>query len=191
LKTRRPWTIIAAIAVCVAMTACQSDGAQDPDGANAPTESTTPSTPSQTPSDSQSPTPAPTDQQSDDPTEETDMRIDITIEGETFGATLDDSAASRDLVAQLPVEVEMSDHGGVEKTGPLPSALSLEGKPPGADPDIGDVGYYAPGNDFVLYYGDQSYFAGIVVIGQMDDGVAERIAGMDGDVTARLSQSGA
>lgn len=183
---------MAAIAACVAITACQSDGAQDTEGADAPVQSTTASTPSQTTSDSGSPSSAtaPTDQQTDDPNEETDMRIDITIDGETFGVTLDGSAASRDLVAQLPLEVQMSDHGGVEKTGPLPSALSLEGKPSGADPDIGDVGYYAPGNDFVLYYGDQSYFAGIVVIGRMDDGAAERIAAMDGDVTARLSQSG-
>lgn len=179
---------MAAIAACVAMTACQSDGVRDAENGNAPAQSTTASTPSQTPSDSGSPSTATTP--TDDPDEESDMRIDITIDGETFGATLDGSAASRDLVAQLPLEVQMSDHGGVEKTGPIPSALSLEGKPPGADPDMGDVGYYAPGNDFVLYYGDQSYFAGIVVIGRMDDGVAERIAGMDRDVTARLSQSG-
>ena len=60
----------------------------------------------------------------------------------------------------------MVDHGGVEKTGPLPGPLSLEGQPEGADPDVGDLGYYAPGNDLVLYYGDQSYFPGIVVLGQ-------------------------
>ena len=59
----------------------------------------------------------------------------------------------------------MVDHGGVEKTGPLPSPLSLDGQPEGADPDVGDLGYYAPGNDLVLYYGDQSYFPGIVVLG--------------------------
>ena len=39
----------------------------------------------------------------------------------------------------------MVDHGGVEKTGPLPSPLSLDGQPDGADPDVGDLGYYAPG----------------------------------------------
>ena len=117
------------------------------------------------------------------------MRIDITVEGETFGVTLDGSPASRDLVAQLPLTLKMRDHGGVEKTGRLPASLSLEGKPSGADPDVGDVGYYAPGNDLVLYYGDQSYFPGIVVIGRMDDGTAERIAGMDGDVDVQVAHA--
>jgi hypothetical protein len=119
-------------------------------------------------------------------TEEDRMRLTITIGDQHFYATLDDSAASRDLAAQLPLTVEMRDHGGVEKTGPLPSPLSLDGQPAGADPDVGDVGYYAPGNDLVLYYGDQSYYEGIVVLGRMDDDAAARIARMDGSIKVLL-----
>ena len=51
---------------------------------------------------------------------------------------------------------------------------------------MGDLGYYAPGNDLVLYYGDQSYFPGIVVLGRMNGDAAERIADMDGSVTATV-----
>ena len=80
----------------------------------------------------------------------------------------------------------MIDHGGVEKTGPLPAPLSLEGQPDGADPDVGDLGYYAPGNDLVLYYGDQSYFPGIVILGRLDGDAAEQIAALDGAVTATV-----
>ncbi|MEU4602649.1 cyclophilin-like fold protein [Kribbella sp. NPDC023972] len=114
------------------------------------------------------------------------MRIQITIGDQHFQATLDDSAATRELAAQLPLTVEMSDHGGVEKTGALPAPLSLDGQPAGADPDVGDLGYYAPGNDLVLYYGDQSYFDGIVVLGRMHDDAAERIANINGSITVRL-----
>lgn len=121
-------------------------------------------------------------------TEEDDMAISITIGEDRFTATLDDSAATRDLVAQLPVTVDMVDHGGVEKTGPLPSALSPDGQPGGADPDVGDLGYYAPGGDLVLYYGDQGYFPGIVVLGRMDGGAAARIAELDGPVTATVEE---
>ena len=118
--------------------------------------------------------------------QENHMDIQITIGEQTFTATLLNSPAAHDLVAQLPVTLEMTDHGGVEKTGTLPGPLSLEGQPEGADPDVGDVGYYAPGNDLVLYYGDQSYFPGIVVLGRMDGNAAVQIADMDGAVTATV-----
>jgi hypothetical protein len=120
--------------------------------------------------------------------QENRMNIQITIGDQTFAAALQDSPAARDLIALLPVTVEMTDHGGVEKTGPLPRPLSLEGQPEGAAPDVGDVGYYAPGNDLVLYYGDQSYFPGIVVLGRMNGDAAERIADMDGAVTASVEE---
>jgi hypothetical protein len=121
------------------------------------------------------------------PDQDGDMRIEIAIGVQRFQARLDESSASRDLIDQLPVTLQMSDHGSVEKTGRLPSPLSTAGQPAGADPDIGDVGYYAPGNNLVLYYGDQSFYNGIVVIGQMDGDAAERIAHMDGPITATFS----
>ena len=114
------------------------------------------------------------------------MKIRITIGDQRFQAALSDSAASRDLVAQLPLTIEMVDHGSVEKTGALPSPLSLDGQPDGADPDVGDVGYYAPGNDLVFYYGDQSYYSGIVLLGRLDGDAAARIADLDGSVTATI-----
>ena len=117
------------------------------------------------------------------------MQIEITIGDQQFSAELRDSAATRDLVAQLPVTLEMTDHGGVEKTGRLPSPLSLEGQPSGADPDVGDVGYYAPGRDLVLYHGDQSYYEGIVVLGRLQGGAAARIADMDGAVRVRVQRA--
>lgn len=117
---------------------------------------------------------------------EEQMKIQITINGQRLQATILDSAAGRDLLAQLPLTVDMTDHGAVEKTGPLPAPLSLDGQPDGADPDVGDVGYYAPGNDLVFYYGDQSYYPGIVILGRLDGDAAARIADMDGAVTATV-----
>ena len=114
------------------------------------------------------------------------MRIQITVGNQRFPATLTDSAASRDLVAQLPATIDMVDHGSVEKTGPLRAPLSLDGQPDGADPDPGDLGYYAPGGDLVLYYGDQSYFPGIAILGRLDGDAAERIAALDGSITATV-----
>ncbi|MFL6132640.1 MAG: cyclophilin-like fold protein [Nocardioidaceae bacterium] len=114
-------------------------------------------------------------------------RIRVTIGEERFEMTLDGSAASQDLIAQLPVTLQMRDHGGVEKTGRLPKPLSLDGQPPGADPDVADVGYYAPSTDLVFYYGDQSYYAGIVVLGRMNQRTATRISQMEGSITATVT----
>jgi hypothetical protein len=120
------------------------------------------------------------------PHQEEQMKIQIAIGNQRFQATIFDSAAGRDLIAQLPLTIDMIDHGSVEKTGPLPSPLSLAGQPDGADPDVGDVGYYAPGNDLVFYYGDQSYYPGIVIIGRLDGDAASRIADMNGAITATV-----
>ena len=49
--------------------------------------------------------------------------------------------------------------------------------PPGADPEINDLGYYAPSGDLVFYYGDVGYFNGIVRIG--------RLSGQDMDLIER------
>lgn len=112
----------------------------------------------------------------------------ITVGDAELTASLRDSPASRDLIAMLPLTVEMSDHGSMEKTGRLPAALSLDGQPEGADPVVGDIGYYAPGNDLVLYYGDQDYFAGIVRLGTLHGGVD---AFAEGDeVSVRAERAG-
>ncbi|KQT93522.1 hypothetical protein ASG49_00430 [Marmoricola sp. Leaf446] len=164
--------------VALVLSACGADGSPPAStGSSSTGSSSTDPTPTQT--TSSSPTP-PTDGQEDQ------MQLEITIGDQQFTADLRDSAANRDLLAQLPVTLEMSDHGGVEKTGRLPSRLSLDGQPSGADPDVGDVGYYAPGNDLVLYYGDQSYYEGIVVLGRLQGDAAERIADMDGTVRVQV-----
>ena len=120
------------------------------------------------------------------PDQDDQMKIQITIGDQRFAATIFDSAAGRDLIAQLPLTIDMVDHGSVEKTGPLPAPLSRAGQPDGADPDVADVGYYAPGNDLVFYYGDQSYYPGIVILGRLDGDAASRIAEIDGAVTATV-----
>jgi hypothetical protein len=118
------------------------------------------------------------------------MRITITIGDEQLRASLLQSAASRDMLDQAPLSIDMSDHGGVEKTGPLPSSLFLEGHPTRQIPDVGELGSFVPGNDLVRYYGDQSYHPGLVILGLADGDAAQRIAEMDATSTAALEANG-
>jgi hypothetical protein len=177
---RHPRTTLTAVLPALTLTMALGAGCAESTTTQAPaTNSETTTVPTTSPTSSRS---------TDDPKETSPMpmKIQITIADQQFSATLGDTAATRDLAAQLPVTVDMVDHGGVEKTGPLTSPLSVDGEPEGADPEVGAVGYYTPGNDLVLYYGDQSYFPGIVVLGRLDGDAAARIAELDGPVTATV-----
>ena len=48
--------------------------------------------------------------------------------------------------------------------------------PAGDDPHVGDLGYWAPDGDLVLYYGEVGYWAGIMRIGEID-GDMQAVAG--------------
>src|SRR5215212_6213174 len=103
--------------------------------------------------------------------------IKITIADTVMTARLADNPTVHDLAAQLPLTLTFTDFHQVEKIAKLPQPLSMDGVPAGADPDIRDIGYYAPSGDLVFYYGDVGYFNGIVRIGQF--------SGQDIDVIER------
>lgn len=113
------------------------------------------------------------------------VRLQITAGAIELTATLRYTAAARALVEQLPLTLTMRDHGGVEKTGALPQALSVADEPAGVDPDVADLGYYAPSNDLVLYYGDQSYYDGIVILGRLQ-GEVRRLEDVNDDVDVQV-----
>lgn len=119
-------------------------------------------------------------------TDGTPIRVII---GETIlTARLWDNVTARDLIALLPLTLTFRDFNNVEKIADLPRALAIEGMPAGDDPIPADIGYYAPSNDLVLYYGDVGYFNGIVRIGQFD-GSVDAIASQTGDFTARIERT--
>ena len=92
--------------------------------------------------------------------------IRLSVAGQTITAELDDNPTAHDLVAQLPLTVTFTDFNQVEKVAELPRPLTLDGVPAGADPDINDIGYYAPSHSLVFYYGEFGYWTGIVRLGR-------------------------
>ncbi|WP_208971832.1 cyclophilin-like fold protein [Kineococcus rubinsiae] len=180
-RRRLAATSPAAALVAVLAAGCGAASPASPAAAPGTTSAAT------TPGSATTPGPAASGVRSPDPGAEGDVRVRLTVGDEELGATLTPSAATRDLLAQLPVTVEMGEHGGVEKTGPLPSRLSLDGQPAEADPDVGDVGYYAPGQDLVLYHGDQSSYPGIVVLGRLGGDAAARLAALSGPVSVTVA----
>ena len=94
--------------------------------------------------------------------------IHITVGDRSITAQLADNPTAQDLADQLPLTLTFRDFNGVEKIAELPRPLTTKGVPEGDDPEITDIGYYAPDNNLVLYYGVVGYWDGIVRIGRFD-----------------------
>jgi hypothetical protein len=147
-----------ALLAAISLSAC---GGGEEDG-----EPTTATSEASTPTPSPSPSTASGDQ---DAEVAGGTPIRITFGDTELTARLDDNATARDLGAQLPLTLTFRDHNNVEKTAPFSRELSLDGAPEGHDPAAGDIGYWAPGGDFVLYYdNDAPYFEGMVRIGRFN-----------------------
>ncbi len=152
LRSRRRHALVVAFLAALTLSAC--GGADEDQGADTPDTST--------------PDPNPTSAQEEAGASD-GTPIRITVGDTRLTGRLHDNATARDLAAQLPLTLIFRDHNNVEKTAPLPRELSRDGAPDGHDPAAGDIGYWAPGGDFVLYYdSDAPYFDGIVPIGEFD-----------------------
>ena len=99
------------------------------------------------------------------------MQIRIEIEDSSLTATLDDTEAARDFASLLPLTLTLEDYASTEKIATLPRKLSTRGAPPGADPDVGDIAYYAPWRNLAIYYRDFGYWAELVKLGRIDGDV--------------------
>jgi hypothetical protein len=110
--------------------------------------------------------------------------IKITIVDTVITARLADNATAP---APLPPTLTLKDFNHVEKVATLPRPLSTDGVPAGADPDIGDIGYYAPSGDLVFYYGDVGYWNGIVRLGRFDT-TMELIEHQDDNFRVRIER---
>ncbi len=133
-------------------------------------------------SQSSSPDPTPS------PESVTGTPIRLTFGDTTLTARLTNDATGLDLLSQLPLTLTFRDFNGVEKIADLPRRLSTDGVPPGADPDVRDIGYYSPSNNLVLYYGDVGYFSGIVRIGHFDTDIAP-ITAQSGDFDVTIERT--
>jgi hypothetical protein len=111
------------------------------------------------------------------PVNSTRIRIvvgDVELTGRLF-----DNATARDLKALLPMTLTFADLNGVEKSATLSRKLAVDGMPDGDDPRVGDIGYWSPDGNLVLYYGDVGYWTGISRIGEVD-----------GDIPAAVRETG-
>ena len=169
---RRPrtarWTVPFALVILTGVAACSATPSSAPISSSSPGGATTSGSPSARPTGSAGPDQPPTPTA---PPSVGAVPVRVLVGDQAFAAQLYDNPTARDLAGRLPVTLTMDDLNSVEKTGRLPFALTTDGVPRGADPDVDEIGYYAPGQDLVLYYGDVGYFNGIIRIGRFADSI--------------------
>jgi len=109
------------------------------------------------------------------------MRIHFTLPRVTFTVALEDNASARDLLAMLPLTLELRDFHGIEKIAHLPERLTTEGAPAGASARAGDLTLYAPWGNLAFFYRPFEYAAGLVPLGRIEGDPAVLESIRDGD----------
>lgn len=102
------------------------------------------------------------------------VRMRLIIGDRVATATLDDTAPARDFAAMLPVTILLHDLFGREKPGRLPHQLDVGGATREYRYKVGEIAYWAPGNDIAIFYADDGQSIpqpGLVRLGAIDTGL--------------------
>ena len=100
-------------------------------------------------------------------TEDIGMKMNVQIDDTTFTATLEDNAATSELIEMMreaPITISMNDYSGFEKVGPLGRSLTTDNHQ--TTTSAGDIVLYS-GNQIVMFYGSNSW--SYTRIGKIDD----------------------
>ena len=109
------------------------------------------------------------------------MRMTVSANGNSVVFELNSSPASRDLYAQLPLNVEVENFGGNEKIFYPPKKLNVTDTPLARDVQPGALAYYAPWGDVVMFYGSFGSAAGLYELGRAVSGGAY-VKGLSGTI---------
>ena len=124
-----------------------------------------------------------------EPTEDeentSEMKMNVQIGNKSFTATLEDNAATRELIEMMkeaPVSIDMNDYGSFEKVGSLGRSLPTDNHH--ITTTAGDIVLYQ-GNQIVMFYGSNSW--DYTKIGRIDDLAGWKEALGSGSITAVFS----
>ena len=118
-------------------------------------------------------------------TEDISMKMNVQIGDTTFTATLEDNAATSELIEMMreaPITINMNDYSGFEKVGPLGRSLTTDNYQ--TTTSAGDIVLYS-GNQIVMFYGSNSW--SYTRIGKIDDLTGWEDALGNGSITAVFS----
>ncbi|MBC04858.1 cyclophilin-like fold protein [Thalassospira sp.] len=115
------------------------------------------------------------------------MQITVSTNGVSIAYELNDSTASKELYAQLPMTIEVEDYGGLEKIFYPPNKLATSDTPLVKKANVGTLAYYAPWGDVVMFYKGFGSASGLYELGHAVSG-ADQITSLSG--TIQIEKSG-
>jgi hypothetical protein len=95
--------------------------------------------------------------------------VTLSIEGEEWSAILKESDVTREFIRLLPLYITLKDYEDSQKISGLPESLRVGSSPAGSDASAGEIAYYAPWDNLVIFYDDVQYTTGLVIMGYIDD----------------------
>ena len=114
------------------------------------------------------------------------VNIVVKSDAHEIVCTLNGSTPARALLAQLPLTQEIGDRAGKEKTFFPPQKLDTAGAPL-SEGKKGNLAYFAPWNNVVLFYGHGGPYPGLHALGECSGG-AENIDKLRGRVTVSVQE---
>ncbi len=114
------------------------------------------------------------------------MRLRFIFADQDFTATLEDTAPASELFAMLPLDLKISDYANNEKIAYLPRKLSGDGSSRIAKEAVGDLCYYAPWGNLVMFYAPYRWSRGLIRLGRLHGGIAPLM--MTGEFPLRVER---
>lgn len=118
-------------------------------------------------------------------------KIIVDLNGHRLKAHLNQSSAARAFYQELPRTLSFRDYAGLpEKVADLNHTLPTTGMPKGHAGTKGAIGYWSPEQRIVFYWGTESYYEGIHIIGHFDSQHYRKvIKNMKNGTNVRLSRA--
>nr|WP_187170430.1 cyclophilin-like fold protein [Salidesulfovibrio onnuriiensis] len=116
------------------------------------------------------------------------MQITVCANGKEIVFELNGSQASKDLYAQLPLEIDVENYSSNEKIYYPPKKLNTSNTPLVKSARPGTLAYYAPWGDVVMFYGSFGSASGLYELGHAVQG-EEHIRSLAGSIRIKVAHS--
>lgn len=103
--------------------------------------------------------------------QENRVKIQFVFNGMKVVGSLEESAVTREFLAQLPLTVKLEDYGSTEKIAWLPAKLRQADARESMTPKRGDIAYYAPWGNLAIFREDYRHSPGLIKLGRVEQGL--------------------